>query len=287
MTWGERIFQAVLMLFVSLLCMIMIYPFLHELSISLSSPKEALRLGVHLYPRDWSFEAYRKVFVSRNLWTAMYNSVFRTAVGTFLMLIVMTMAAYALSKKYLPHRKFYTLLIVVTMFFSGGLLPTYLLVKGLGLFDTRWALILPVLINTYWMIILRNFFMGFSPEIEESAKMDGANDIRILFTIILPLSKPILATIGLFCAVFHWNSWFDALIYTQDSRLIILQILLRRLIITGDDLDILQMLQSAQATSPESIKAAILMVVTAPILLVYPFLQKYFTKGILVGSVKG
>jgi putative aldouronate transport system permease protein len=134
---------------------------------------------------------------------------------------------------------------------------------------------------------MRNFFMSFSVEIEESAKMDGANDIRILFSIIMPLSKPILATIGLFCAVFHWNAWFDALIYTQDKSMTILQILLRRLIVTGDDLDIQQMLVSAQSSTPESIKAAILMVVTAPILAVYPFLQKYFTKGIFVGSVKG
>jgi putative aldouronate transport system permease protein len=203
------------------------------------------------------------------------------------MLIVMTMAAYALSKKHLPHRKYYTLYIVITMFFSGGLLPTYLLVRGLGLFDTIWALILPVLINTYWLMIMRNFFMGLSVEIEESAKMDGANDIRILYSIIMPLSKPILATIGLFCAVFHWNAWFDALIYTQDKSLTILQILLRRLIVSGDVLNIQQMLADANTATPESIKAAILIVVTAPILIVYPFLQKYFTKGILVGSIKG
>jgi putative aldouronate transport system permease protein len=265
----------------------MIYPFLHELAISLSTHKEALRPGIHLYPREISLEAYRKVFASDSLWVAMYNSVFRTVVGTLLMLLLMTMAAYALSKSHLPHRKFFTMYIVITMFFSGGLLPTYLLVKSLGLFDTRWALIVPVLFNTYWMIIMRNFFMSFSVEIEESAKIDGANDIRILFSIIMPLSKPILATIGLFCAVFHWNAWFDALIYTQDKSQTILQILLRRLIVTGDDLDIQQMLVSAQTSTPESIKAAILMVVTAPILAVYPFLQKYFTKGIFVGSVKG
>ncbi|WP_135553519.1 carbohydrate ABC transporter permease [Paenibacillus cymbidii] len=287
MTWGERVFQWLLIAGIMLLCVCMIYPFLHELSISLSSHKEALRPGVHLYPRELSSEAYRQVFQSGNLWTAMYNSVFRTVVGTLLMLLIMTTAAYALSKTYLPHRRLYTLYIVITMFFSGGLLPTYLLVKGLGLFDTRWSLIVPVLMNTYWMIIMRNFFMSFSVEIEESAKMDGANDIRILASIIMPLSKPILATIGLFCAVFHWNAWFDALIYTQDKSLTILQILLRRLIITGDNLDIQSMMASAQAPPPESIKAAILMVVTAPILLVYPFLQKYFTKGILVGSVKG
>lgn len=285
LTLPEKIFQVLLIIGLTLMCVTMLYPFLHQMSLSLSA--DAPRLGVSLIPKSFSTDAYNELFKTKEIWTALGNSVFRTVVGTFLMVGVMSAAAYALSKKGLPHRKFYTMAIIVTMFFSGGLLPTYLLVRSLELVDTRWALIFPALVNTFWLIIIRNFFMELSEEIEESARIDGANDIRIFVGIVLPVSMPIIATMILFCAVFHWNAWFDALLYTSDTRQIVLQIFLRRLIINQDDSMISSALMSMNAPPKESLKAAVLVFTTLPIVMVYPFLQKHFTKGILVGSVKG
>lgn len=285
MTAGEKVFQAALLLFISLLCVAMLYPFVHELAVSFSTPTEAIRQGIHIIPLEFSADAYKQVFASADMWSGLGNSVFRTVVGTVLMLIMMTMGAYPLSKKYLPHRNFYTMFIVFTMFFSGGLIPTYLLMKSLHLVDSRWALVIPGLINTFSMMIMRNFFMGVPDELEESAKIDGANDIRILFTIVVPLSMPIMATVGLWSAVYHWNAWFDALIYIQDSTKQVLQIYLRKLVVSNED-TALQLLMNPTVTQ-ESIKAAVIMFVTLPILIVYPFLQKYFVKGALIGSLKG
>lgn len=284
-TAGEKYFQALLLLAISLLCIVMMYPFIHELAVSLSSPAEASRQGIHLIPKDFSIGAYKEVFSSQEVWSGMGNSVFRTVIGTALMLIFMTIGAYPLSKKYLPHRNVYTMFIVITMFFSGGLIPTYLLVKSLHLLDTRWAMIVPCLINTFSMLILRNFFMAIPEELEESAKMDGANDIVILARIIVPLSMPILATVGLWSAVYHWNAWFDSLIYVQDSSKQVMQIYLRKLVVSNED-TALQTLMNPSVTG-ESIKAAVIMFVTMPILIVYPFLQKHFVKGVMVGSLKG
>ncbi|MBO9608596.1 MAG: carbohydrate ABC transporter permease [Paenibacillaceae bacterium] len=285
MTTGEKAFQVVLIVFITLLCVAMLYPFVHELAVSLSTPTEAIRQGIHIIPLEFSVDAYKQVLSSNDIWTGLYNSVFRTVVGTILMLIMMTMGAYPLSKKYLPHRSYYTMFIVITMFFSGGLIPTYLLVKNLHLVDSSWALIIPGLISTFSMMIMRNFFMGVPDELEESAKIDGANDIRILVSIVVPLSMPIMATVGLWSAVYHWNAWFDALIYIQDIKKQVLQIYLRKLVVSNED-TALQALMN-QTVTQESIKAAVIMFVTLPILIVYPFLQKYFVKGALIGSLKG
>ncbi|KRF39124.1 carbohydrate ABC transporter permease [Paenibacillus sp. Soil787] len=285
MTTGEKLFQVLLLVGISLLCIVMMYPFVHELAVSLSSPTEALRQGIHLIPKEFSFGAYKEVFSSKDIWNGMGSSLFRTIIGTVLMVFFMMLGAYPLSKKHLPHRNFYTMFIVFTMFFSGGLIPTYLLVKSLHLVDSRWALIVPCLINTFSMLILRNFFMAIPEELEESAKMDGANDIIVLARIIVPLSLPILATIALWSAVFHWNAWFDSLIYVQDPTKQVLQIYLRKLVVSNEDTS-LQTLMNPYVTG-ESIKAAVIMFVTMPILIVYPFLQKYFVKGVMVGSLKG
>jgi putative aldouronate transport system permease protein len=263
----------------------MIYPFLHVISISLSTSAEALRPGLHWYPHEISLGAWGRVFTTDSVWIAFGNTVFRSVVGTFLALLFMAMGAYPLSKKYLPHRNFYTMFIVVTMFFGGGLIPTYLLIKSLGFIDSRWSLIIPGLISTYSMLILRNFFMSLPEELEDSAKIDGASDLRILFTIVMPLSKPILATVALWSAVGHWNAWFDAMLYIQDQSKTVLQILLRRIVITAEGDNLLAVPIEEQA--PETLKAAIIMFTALPILVVYPFLQKYFVQGVLVGSLKG
>jgi putative aldouronate transport system permease protein len=263
----------------------MLYPFIHVLSISFSTSAEALRPGLHLYPREISLFAWDRVMTDKNIWLALGNTVFRTIVGTLLTLLIMSMGAYPLAKKYLPHRNFYMMFIVITMFFSGGLIPSYLLIKSLGLIDSRWALIVPGLISTYSLLILRNFFMGIPEELEDSAKIDGASDLRILFTLVIPLSKPVLATLGLWSAVGHWNAWFDALLYLQDQKLFVLQTFLRRLVITTEGDPLLPV--SSVFETAETVKAAVIMFTALPILIVYPFLQKYFVKGTLVGSLKG
>ncbi len=285
MTFYEKVFQVFLVIFLSLLCLSMVYPFLHQLTLSVSDG--AARLGVSLVPQGFSLNAYASLFRTSEIWTAFGNSLFRTIAGTLAMMLVMSFAAYALSKKGLPHRKFFTTIIIMTMFFSGGLLPSYMLIKSLNLFDTRLVFILPSLINTFWLIIMRNFFMQLSEEIEESAKIDGANDIRIFWQIVIPVSMPIIATMILFCTVYHWNAWFDALMYTRDQGLLVLQIYLRRLIINQDESMINAVLVTTNAPPSESLKAAALIFTTVPILVVYPFLQKHFAQGILVGSVKG
>lgn len=284
-TFGEKLFQTILIGFIACLCLCMLYPFVHVLSVSFSTSAEALRPGIHLYPHAISLKAWKRVIETDTVWIALGNTVFRTVVGTLLTLIFMAMAAYPLSKKNLPHRGFYTMFIVVTMFFGGGLIPTYLLIKSLGFIDSRWALIIPGLISTYSMLILRNFFMGIPAELEESAKIDGANDLRILFTIMIPLSKPVLATLALWSAVGHWNAWFDALLYIQDQSKIVLQLYLRRLVITAEGDPLLAVPIEEQA--PIALQSAIIMFTALPILLVYPFLQKHFVKGVMVGSLKG
>ncbi|CAG7645411.1 carbohydrate ABC transporter permease [Paenibacillus allorhizosphaerae] len=291
MTAGEKGFQLALVVFFSVFSAAMLYPFVHELAVSFSTPVEAIRPGLHIFPLEWSLEAYKTVFVSSQIWIGFGNTIFRTVVGTLLSLIFMSMVAYPLSKKYLPHRTFYTMLIVFTMFFQGGLIPTYLLIKQLGLINSHWVYVLapPFLISTFSMLILRNFFMQIPSELEDSAKMDGASDIRVLVSLILPLSKPILATVGLWSAVNHWNAWFDGLLYIQDPAKMVLQIYLRRLVVENQTQEMQALLDQpgVQNMIPETIKAATLMVATIPILIVYPFLQKYFVKGIFVGSLKG
>ncbi len=289
MTIGEKWFQAFAVIFITGISILFVYPFIHVLSISLSTPTEAMRPGLHLFPQEFSFEAYRKAVSSAQIWYGFRNTIFRTVVGTGLSVIVMVMAAYPLSKKYLPDRRFYTLFIVMTMFFSGGLIPSYLLIKSLGMYDSMTVYIIPMLFNTFSLLILRNFFLGIPQELEDSARMDGANDIRILFSVVLPLSAPIIATITLWSAVRYWNEWFQALIYIQDQTKIVLQIYLRRLVVENQDME-LRMLMSQQpgqeTVTPETVKAAVLMIITGPIIIVYPFLQKYFVKGVMIGSLK-
>ncbi|GJM72535.1 ABC transporter permease [Paenibacillus macerans] len=268
-----------------LLCLVMVYPFLHVLSISLSTPAEALRPGIHLYPKEISLLAWKRVLSTDSIWGAFGITVFRTVVGTLLSLVFMCMAAYPLSRKYLPHRGFYTAFIIITMFFSGGLIPTYLLIKSLGLINSVWVYIIPGLVSTFSLIILRNFFMTIPNELEDSAKMDGANDIRILVQIVVPLSAPVLATLALWAAVAHWNNWFDAMLYMQDKTKITLQLLLRRLVIANMADPMMPV--PTEEEDPEMVKAAIIMFTALPILVVYPFLQRYFVKGVMVGSIKG
>ncbi len=288
LTKGEKIFQVLLMIFMILLCFVMIYPFIHSIAISFSSPKEALRPGLHLFPLEFSAEAYKTALQNTSIWRSFFYTVFKTTLYTFFSMLIMVSAAYALSRKYLPLRTALLLLITFTMYFGGGLVPTYMLVKGLGMINKTSALIIPGLINTFSLIILKNSFTQLSDELEESAKIDGANDIIILFKIMIPIALPILATVTLWTVVGDWNEWFRAMIYVQDPKKQVLQIMLRRLIIENNDSMVNSMItDTIQVVTPDSMKAAILIITIAPILVVYPFLQRYFVTGIMVGSVKG
>jgi putative aldouronate transport system permease protein len=287
-SFGEKAFDGANILFMALFCFSAVYPFLYLLALSLEHPSSSL-LVVRLWPDRFYLGSYAKVFKSGLIAYGFVNSLFRTVVGSALSLIVSVCLAYPLSKRYFPNRTFWMGFIVFTMFFSGGLVPTYLLVKNLGLIDTRWSMILPGLVPTFTMIIIRNYFMTLPESIEDSAKIDGANDVTILFRIVVPMSMSIIATAVLWIAVGHWNAWFDCLIYINSTKKQVLQLMLRRLVIEGSqemvELDS-QMADLVQA-NPETIKAATIMIVTLPILILYPFLQKYFVKGIVVGSLKG
>ena len=287
---GDVIFDFLNYTFLVVFSLSIIYPFWTTILLSFSDMSEATSLGFHLWIQKWSLEAYR-FSLSRygHVPTAYVNSIIRTVVGTILTLIIALLGAYPLSKRELPGRNIVTFYILITMFFGGGLIPTYLLIRSLGLFDSRLALVLPGLAGGFNIIIMRNFLMTIDRALEESAFIDGANYFQILNQIIIPLSKPVIATIALWTAVHHWNAWFDALIYLKSESKIVLQLLLRRLI---QEMSMLTEMNSYMALEriqipSEAVKAAITILTIGPIVLTYPFLQKHFIKGIFLGSLKG
>lgn len=288
-TKGEKVFNVFNIILLLLFACTTVYPFLYTLSISLSSAAEAATGGFHLYPKDISLTAYNMVFRNESLPIAYLNTIFRTVVGTLLGLIVTCFYAYALSRSETPNKKFFTVLLVFTMLFNGGKIPTYLVLKQYHLLDSVWVYILPMLIVPYNVIVARSFFMSIPNSLNESARIDGAGEFRIFFKIIMPLSKPIIMTIALFMAVTHWNSWYDALMYITDNNKIVVQLLLQRIIQESDVSLITQGLVNPDAAefTSETVKSATVIVAILPILLFYPFIQKYFTKGMMLGAVKG
>lgn len=264
----------------------MMYPFLYIFSMSLQDTASLTMIG-SMIPEKIDFTAYIKVFNDHYIRTGFINSLQRTALAVPLTLVATMFIAYPLSKKYFPNRSFWTGFVVFTMFFNGGMIPTYILIKNLHLFNTIWALILPVLVNTFHMIIMRNYFMSLPDSLEESAKIDGAGDFTILFRIIFPIAKPIVATICLWTAVYHWNAFFDSMIYIADGDKHVLQMVLRRIVIEGSSTTNEILGQETDTVSPGNIKAAAIMITSLPIIMVYPFAQKYFVKGVMVGSLKG
>ena len=284
--------KAVIYVLLGLFALTIVIAFWHLLNLSLSPSYIATKGGLLLYPKDLTWDNYAKVIGNRYIWIGYKNTLIRTVIGTTLQLFFTAMGAYCLSKKFFPNRTFWTLVIVFTMFFSGGLIPNYLLVQKLGLMNTYAAMILPGFVSAYNLVIIRNYFSSLPEEIEESCLIDGAGRLRIFLQIILPLSKPILATVALWLAVGHWNAWYDVLLYISDDTKFTLQIILRRIIITGSkeilDTDIASRASEADGvTSSEGLKAACIFVTTLPILCVYPFIQRYFVKGIMIGSLKG
>jgi putative aldouronate transport system permease protein len=265
-----------------------LYPLYYVAIVSLSHGSAVLTKSVKFFPVDFTLESYALVFKDPATVKSLFNSVLYTSVGTFVNLACTALCAYPLSRRDFSGRTFFTWMVTVTMFFSGGLIPLYLLILKLGLMNTMWAVILPVAINPWYMFMLRTYFEGTPQEIYDAANIDGASQFQILCQIALPLAKPVLATLLLFYAVDHWNSWFNALIFLDDKSKFPMQLILRSVVLLG------RFEQSHEVADevtslivPKTLKYATIMVSTLPILAVYPFVQKYFTKGITVGAIKG
>lgn len=281
----DRIVLIIIYAILILLTVVTIVPFMQVITISVSPASVANKFGLHLIPTVFDFSGYGKVFTNPLIWRSYFNTIIRTFLGTGISMILLVLGAYPLSKKYLPNRKFWMAMIIFTMYFQGGLIPLYIQVKNLRLLNTIWSLVLPPAVSAFNLIIMRNFFQALPDEIEESAKVDGASDFQILIQIILPLSKSVLATVSLWCIVYHWNEWFNCMIYMKDSSKFVLQYVLRQILLQG--LDMGADVNQAVSVSSDSIKMATLIVAVLPILCVYPFVQKYFVKGVMIGSVKG
>lgn len=271
-----------------LLVAAILIPFLHLLSVSLSHSSAVVGGKVGIWPKGFNLDAYVRVFEHPSIIVGFKNSIFQTVLGTTLSLFMLTLCAYPLSKRMLKGRKLLILFIMFTMFFSGGLIPTYMLVKSLGLLDTIWAIVLPFSITPYYLLLMMTYFGGIPEEIEESAMLDGLGPFRILVKIVLPLSKPILAALTLFLIVYYWNNWFNSMIYLNNTDKHPVMMIVRN-IISGSELagNAAAVGDIGNSVSTASLKAAAIMSTTLPIMLIFPFTQKYFAKGVMIGSVKG
>ncbi|WP_139997633.1 carbohydrate ABC transporter permease [Paenibacillus paridis] len=277
--------NVILVIMTMLLCLA---PFIHIIAISLSANRPIMSGEVSFYPIELTFEAYSKVFSDMSMIRSLGFTVLLTVLTTVLSMVMTIAVAYPLSKKELKGRKIFMLIIVITMFFTGGMIPEYILIRDFHLLDKMWALVLPGLISPFYMIILISFFNNIPKSLEEAADIDGSSHIGTLFRIILPLSLPVMATLSLFYAVGRWNGFQDALMYITNPELYPLQLKLYQMIQQNQVHDLMQMEGMTAATVlPESLKAASVVFSTLPILIVYPWLQRYFISGVMVGAVKG
>lgn len=284
---GFEVINTLIMLAV---CFVTLYPLWYILINSLNESQDAMRGGIYWLPRLFSLQSYKVVFSDLSILNSFKVTILRTIFATILNVFFTSMVAYAISKKYLIGRKIYVAIGTVTLFFSGGLIPYFLLIKSLGLYDNFLVYILPGMFNFFNLIIFQSFFRELPASLEESAKIDGANDFKIFIRIILPLSKPVLATIALFVAVSNWNDYFMGVLFTNKESLLPIQTFLYRIISQTGSNQMLSALPSGQkmnSVTSESIKLATMVVTTLPIVFVYPFVQKYFAKGLILGSIKG
>lgn len=285
-TAGRKVFEGINTTVIVLICAIMLYPFLYVAACSFSGDIPILGGKVTLWPVEFQTKAYSLVLEYPMIGRSYVNTILYTVVGTAVNMILSTLGAYSLSRRDLPGRKFFTFFIAFTMLFTGGLIPTYLLVRSLGLIDTFWVMILPNAINTWNLIMLKTFFQETPASLLEAAKIDGSGELNTLIRIVLPLSIPSLMTIGLFYAVGHWNGYFHAMIYLSTPARNPLQIVLRDIVLQNSMERQFASMQQGARTSVESVKYATIMFATIPILCVYPFIQKYFVKGVMLGSIK-
>lgn len=291
-TFGEKIFYAVNYFVLLLLGLSCVLPLVHILALSFSDAHSIMSGHVGLWPVGWTAESFLSLFKGTRMMDSFRNSVIITTVGTVLAMAVTTLTAYPLARKYFIGRRFFLLAFLFTMMFGGGTIPSYLVAKSLGIINTYWALWLPALVNTYNLLVLRTFFLNIPEEIEDAARIDGCSEWRLLGNIVLPLSLPVIATLTLFNAVGFWNSFLAVLIYINETSKYNLTVLVQNMIQSQTVLQEVvasQMIQADDAAqiTPEGIKAAGIITLMAPMVMVYPFLQKYFVKGVMLGSVKG
>jgi putative aldouronate transport system permease protein len=277
--------------FLTIVTIVTVYPFWNIFIVSINDPTDAVRGGLYFWPRVLSILSYKEILGRSTFVHSIWVTLARTLVGTPLALLCTSMLAYSLSRKDLVGRKFWNLLFVFTMYFGGGQVPYYMVLKNLGLLDTFWVLILPMVMSVYNMILVRSYIESMPDELFEAVKIDGGNDLIVYWKIILPLAKPILMTVTLFVAISHWNSWFDAYLYTSKQSLKPMQSILVEILNqynTGATTSAqMSNAKSGNTITPDSLRMAATMVATLPIICVYPFIQKYFVKGIMLGAVKG
>ena len=279
---GSMVFDTFNVLVMLVLIIVMLYPMVYVFSASISDDAMVSSGQVLLLPKGLTLHAYKTILNNPDVWISYWNTVRYTAVHTLFTLIVTAAMAYPLAKKWLPGRRTILLMAAFTMLFSGGMIPTFLVVQKLGLLNTIWAIVLPSLVNTWHLFIMRTFFEALPEELEDAATIDGCGPVQVLIRIVLPLSMPVMATIGLYTAVGQWNSFFDALIYLNDRSMYPLQIMLRNILIAGSTIE-----AESNASELQTLKYALIVVATLPILCVYPFIQKYFVQGTMIGGIKG
>ncbi|PYI57405.1 carbohydrate ABC transporter permease [Paenibacillus flagellatus] len=287
-TFADRVFDWTNSLALLLIAAVMLVPFLYVFSISFTTYKEFLQNDFILLPKTWTIEAYQFIFESSSFVRSLWLTAVITIVGTLVNIAMTASLAYSLSRN-MWGRGTLMFMVLFTMLFSAGMIPTYIVVKETGLLDSIWSLILPVAISPFYLIVMRQFFMGIPNELTEAAVIDGANDLQIIWKVITPLSKPALAAFGLFYAVSHWNNYFTGVLYLNDPAKWPIQVILRQIVTKNEATATLANAQALLENPPpaETIQMAAILVATVPILIVYPFLQKHFAKGVMLGSVKG
>ncbi|MFD0868083.1 Inner membrane ABC transporter permease protein ycjP [Chlamydia abortus] len=288
---GDRIVGIIINLLLAVVSVIVLYPLVFVLSASVSNPEDVLNGEIWLFPSSLSFTGYEKIFQNQEILTGYLNTIMYTLVGTAINLAMTVMAAYPLSRPNFAGKNLITGIMVFTLFFSGGLIPTYLIVKEMGMLNSFWALVIPNAVSVWNIVIMRTFFQSSIPgEIQESASIDGCSNLQILWKIVLPLSMPIIAVMILFYSVGHWNAYFNALIYLTDRAKYPLQLFLREILIQGQMEQMINVGDESHARTlmeAEAIKYAVVVIANLPVLLLYPFLQKYFVKGVMIGALKG
>lgn len=289
--WKNRLFDILLTVFFVLFVFVVLFPFVNQLAISLNDGDDAVRKGIYLWPRKFSTDSYRLLFTHDKLLRGALISILRVVVGTVTSVFFCGLLGYLVVQRSFSGRRFLRIFYIVTLYFSGGLIPFYLLIVRLGMINTFTVYWLPTLVNAYFMLIIASYMQSLPESLAESARMDGASELRIFVNIFIPISLPVLAAISIFAAVGHWNSWFDVLIYNPSGKWDTMQVYLRRLLLEVEALykiqDVDMMRKKMMHVSTETYRAATMMVVTIPIVCVYPFLQRYFISGIVIGAVKG
>ena len=288
---GERIIQVIIYLVLIAICLLIVLPCLNVLALAFNDGKDAARGGVYFWPRTFTLENFQEVFKNKGIIRGYGITIARTVIGTFLSLLLLSLAAFALKEKELPGRTFINFMITFTMLFGGGTVPTYIQYRKLGLLNNFWVYVIPGLFSVTYLMMMRTFFEGIPDSLEESAKLDGCGYFGIYAKIMMPLSKPVIAVVGLYTAVGHWNDWFSGAFYMMDTKKwpvqTVLQQMLNKAMSQQQITSVAQAIASAGGVTSNALKMAAVVVTTVPILCVYPFIQKYFAQGTMIGAVKG